>query len=168
MRTYFKNGSWNCDCDVCGLRFKADQIVRRWDGAMTCKTCYEPRHPQDFIRVRDERVSVPFTRPEADLFVPQTTGVLFSESVSISETINVSSIFIRKIPNLGMFTEPLDGVQRFLGYSVLDFETLGGIGRESDIPKESLTITEVITYSTTSLVDGRALNSFLLNSITLG
>src|ERR1700694_145838 len=98
MKTYFKNGSWNCVCDVCGFRFKAEDIVKRWDGAMVCRKDYEPRHPQDFIRVRDERISVPFTRPENDVFVPQTTLALIGDTLSIDETVTTATTFIRYIP----------------------------------------------------------------------
>jgi hypothetical protein len=37
---------------------------------MVCGACYEPRHPQDFLRARTEKVGVPWSRPEApDQFV---------------------------------------------------------------------------------------------------
>lgn len=92
MRTYFKNGSWNCDCDVCGLRFKAEQLVRRWDGAMACKSCYEPRHPQDFIRVRDERISVSFTRPEVDVSIPAYCDYFTSQGIADLGTANCAQV----------------------------------------------------------------------------
>lgn len=33
---------------------------------MVCKACWEERHPQDFLRVRGDDPSVPWTRPEAE------------------------------------------------------------------------------------------------------
>lgn len=66
--SYVKWGDWNACCDVCGLRFKASEMQQRWDGLMVCAKDWEPRHPQDYIRVRGDNVSVPWTRPEGDLF----------------------------------------------------------------------------------------------------
>jgi hypothetical protein len=37
---------------------------------MVCSPCWEPRHPQDFIRPIKERNSVPWTRPRPlDVFI---------------------------------------------------------------------------------------------------
>lgn len=66
MKTYFKLGSWNVTCDVCGFRFKADKLRKRWDGLMTCSKDWEPRHPQDFLRGVPDKQSVPWSRPEID------------------------------------------------------------------------------------------------------
>lgn len=63
-------GDWNAICDVCGFKFKASQMKKRWDGLMVCHEDYEPRHPQDLIRVRGDRPDVPWTRPEGnDVFI---------------------------------------------------------------------------------------------------
>lgn len=64
MKNYFKDGSWNIICDVCGFRFKAEEVIKRWDGLYVCKEDFEVRHPLDFLRVRQENVSVPYVRPE--------------------------------------------------------------------------------------------------------
>jgi hypothetical protein len=66
MKTYYKAGSYNTVCDVCGFRFKADKLRKRWDGLMTCSKDWEPRHPQDFLRGVPDKQSVPWTRPEID------------------------------------------------------------------------------------------------------
>lgn len=37
---------------------------------MVCKDDWEPRHPQDLIKVREERIAPPWVRPEpADVFL---------------------------------------------------------------------------------------------------
>ena len=66
---YFK-GDNNAICDVCGRKYKASQLRRRWDNYMVCPDDWEPRQPQDFVRgVADVQVP-PFTRPEQqDVFV---------------------------------------------------------------------------------------------------
>lgn len=66
---YYKPGSWNVICDVCGIRHKADEVRKRWDGLLVCKNDWEPDHPQKYLRVRDDPKQVPFIRPEpADTF----------------------------------------------------------------------------------------------------
>jgi len=64
-------GRWSAICDVCGFRFHSDEIRDRWDGLKVCRKDWEPRHPQDFVRARRERITPPWTRPEPqpDAFV---------------------------------------------------------------------------------------------------
>lgn len=59
---YFKPGDWNAYCDVCGFKFKASQLRKRWDGHMVCEKDYEERHPQELIRMPKEDTSVPWSR----------------------------------------------------------------------------------------------------------
>lgn len=68
--SYYKPGTWNVICQLCGVQFKSDQIRKRWDGLMVCESDYETRHILDFIKPTTDQVSVPFTSPEpADNFV---------------------------------------------------------------------------------------------------
>lgn len=64
MATYYKPGSWNAICDVCGFQHKADQLKKRWDGLMVCSSDFETRHPSDLIRVPKEDTGVPWTRKD--------------------------------------------------------------------------------------------------------
>lgn len=61
--TYFKSGEWNVVCDVCSEKIKSSDARKRWDGFITCPQCYEERHPQDFVRARQDKITVPFQRP---------------------------------------------------------------------------------------------------------
>ncbi len=63
---WYKPGAWNAICDICGFRFKSDQLKKNWKGLMVCEADFETRHPQEFIRVRPERISVPWVRPEGE------------------------------------------------------------------------------------------------------
>lgn len=56
-------GTWATICDVCGFRFPSDKLKKRWDGLMTCESDWETRHPQDFIRVRQEKIAPDWVRP---------------------------------------------------------------------------------------------------------
>ena len=46
---------------VCNRKIKAGIALKRWDGLIVCPDDYENRHPMDFLRARQERISVPFT-----------------------------------------------------------------------------------------------------------
>jgi len=62
---YYLDGSNNVICDMCGKKYKAHQLAKQWDGIWTCKRCWEPRQPQDFVRgVLDDSRPV-LSRPEA-------------------------------------------------------------------------------------------------------
>lgn len=62
---YLKDGSWNVICDVCGQKFKTEQTLKRWDGLVVCKKDWEPRHPQELIRMPVETgQAVPDARPD--------------------------------------------------------------------------------------------------------
>jgi hypothetical protein len=62
QHTYYVMGQWNVACDVCGRVFKSAHIKTRWDNARVCSACWEPRHPQDFVKAITDNPSVPFAR----------------------------------------------------------------------------------------------------------
>jgi hypothetical protein len=92
--SYYKKGCWNALCDLCGFKFKSDELRQNWKGQMVCSSDYEMRHPQDFIRVPRDDPSTPWARPEpADVFIIigdffQTEGGdgLFTEDSAYLET----------------------------------------------------------------------------------
>lgn len=69
-RSSWVPGDWAAVCDVCGFEYMASELKRRWDGLMVCEPDFEQRHPSDFIRAREDKQSVPWTRsPPEDTFV---------------------------------------------------------------------------------------------------
>lgn len=72
MRTFphgFVKGQWNVICDRCGFAFKSASLRREWTGLMVChgpatNDCWEPRHPQDFVKGRADKQAPAWTRPE--------------------------------------------------------------------------------------------------------
>jgi len=60
---YYKSGDWNITCDVCSKKIKASKALKRWDGFIVCVDDFEMRHPQDFVRAKQDNITVPFTRP---------------------------------------------------------------------------------------------------------
>ena len=69
MKNYFKSGSWNIICDRCCKKIKAEATKIDWQGFIVCPNCYEQRHPQDFVRSRQDKITVPYIRPPADIFI---------------------------------------------------------------------------------------------------
>lgn len=61
-KSYLKIGDWNALCDVCGFKFKASKLKKRWDGLFVCADDYEERHSSDSFRVRPEDTTVPWVR----------------------------------------------------------------------------------------------------------
>jgi len=65
----FEAGQWNVICDRCGHKFKARQLRVEWTGLRVChgpgsNNCWEPRHPQDFVKGRKDYQAPPWVRPE--------------------------------------------------------------------------------------------------------
>lgn len=61
----YRSADWWVLCDVCNLKIKASKSKHRWDGFIVCDGCFEQRHSQDFIRVRQDKITVPFQRPRS-------------------------------------------------------------------------------------------------------
>lgn len=67
---FYKSGDWLALCDICGFRFKASRLKKNWKNEMVCEDDFELRNAQDFIKVRPEKIGVPWARPEpADVFI---------------------------------------------------------------------------------------------------
>ena len=66
----YDSGDWNAICDSCGKKLKASLLLKRWDGLMVCKSDWEPRQPQDFVRAKADLQAPKWTRPESpDVFI---------------------------------------------------------------------------------------------------
>lgn len=67
----YDHGDWIADCDICGRKYKASQLIKRWDGLMCCEDDWEIRQPQDFVRGVPDTQIAPWLRPEPpDYFIP--------------------------------------------------------------------------------------------------
>lgn len=58
---------WNTVCDVCSKKIKASESRLRWDGFLVCRDDYEIRHEQDFVKSKQDQITVPYTRPVPEL-----------------------------------------------------------------------------------------------------
>lgn len=65
---HYRAGDWKIVCDQCGFVRYASQVSKQWNGLIVCSdTCFEERHPQEFVRGRIDRQVPPFVRPEAQV-----------------------------------------------------------------------------------------------------
>ncbi len=62
--THGGSGQYNALCDVCGFKYKNHQLKKRWDGFIVCAADWEPRHPLDFYKSRNDTHQLPWTRPD--------------------------------------------------------------------------------------------------------
>lgn len=65
---YIKWGTANAWCDVCGQRYKLSDLRKRWDNLMACPGDFELDHPQKYIKVPPENISLPDIRPRPDYY----------------------------------------------------------------------------------------------------
>lgn len=53
----YKTGSHWAICDSCGFQFRAEDLQKTWDNRWVCDEDFEPRHEQDFLRVKKEKIA---------------------------------------------------------------------------------------------------------------
>jgi len=80
----FKSGEYNFTCDSCGQKLKSSKGKKRWDGFMVCQACWEPRHPQDFLRARKDNIAIPWARSKQDPVFSDSIG--WQDLVTLSES----------------------------------------------------------------------------------
>jgi hypothetical protein len=74
----YVQGAWKAVCDRCGSEVLNTALRREWNGLRTCPDCWEPRHPQDYLRGRKDNQAPPWTRPEPP---DVETGALYWDDV---------------------------------------------------------------------------------------
>lgn len=102
----FQSGDWNFECDSCGQKKKASTAKKRWDGFMVCPSCFETRHPQDFLRARQDNQAVPWARSKQPLsFVHLDVNTYLQDQTNLVESIDTAAGYYRYI---GLITYPDD------------------------------------------------------------
>ena len=66
VTTVGPSGQYNALCDVCGFKKKNWEMRKRWDGLWVCNEDWEPRHPMDFYKTRNDFHKLPFIRSDND------------------------------------------------------------------------------------------------------
>ena len=74
MKTHYRPGDWVVICDKCGMKRYASDCALTWQNLFVCSDrCWEPRHPQDFVRAVTDDQTVPIARPDIVASMGQTT-----------------------------------------------------------------------------------------------
>lgn len=70
----FRPGDRWLVCDRCGFDYRLSQMKKEWNGLIVCHSCYEARHPQDFIRAKQDTITPrgPIRPPPPLSFVTRT------------------------------------------------------------------------------------------------
>lgn len=85
-------GHWIVECDRCGREIWSDEARKTWDGLLVCVEDWEPRHPQEMIKGRADRQSVPNPGSEpADAFTGNFSTPLTANAASGATSLTVSS-----------------------------------------------------------------------------
>lgn len=53
----YRPGSHWAICDYCGFQFRSEDLREDWQGFWACDEDFERRHPQDFLRVKEEKIA---------------------------------------------------------------------------------------------------------------
>ena len=108
----WKPGKWKAQCDRCGWDFYNTQLRKEWTGLMTCSgagtnQCWEPRHPQDFVRGVPDPQAVPWVRrpsEDGDTFTISITGLSTDSDGPYAEVGDEGSISYTISPDNGTET----------------------------------------------------------------
>jgi len=85
-RDYFKLGTNNAICYVCGFKRKASEMRLRWDGVWCCKEDWEIRQPQDFVRGLPEETAPDWTQPDPPaFFITSQYAILDTNGIAICD-----------------------------------------------------------------------------------
>ena len=95
----YDKGNWIAMCDVCGRKYKASTLKKRWDGLMCCDHDWEIRQPQDFVRGIADTQIAPWLRSEpSDSFIAVTLA--FLSNILSTSTATILTVFTAAPYNL--------------------------------------------------------------------
>ncbi len=96
-KNYYLSGEFNLTCDRCSKKIKAHQAKHEWTGFIVCGDCYETRHPQDFVKAKTDKITVPFQRPIPELAFLHLLPIFDSVTVTDNSTIEFTVDYNRDI-----------------------------------------------------------------------
>lgn len=82
---YKPGDHWNV-CQRCGFDMKQSESKKEWTGLIVCKDCWEPRHPQDFVRGRPEN-----TTAKGLVTSKEIAEVAYAEAGDANQTLTVGT-----------------------------------------------------------------------------
>jgi hypothetical protein len=63
-------------CDRCGFTFHLSELSKEWTNLLVCASCFENRHPQEFLKGKEDKQTLPnmrhVTTSEEATFVEKT------------------------------------------------------------------------------------------------
>jgi len=62
----FIPGDYLMTCDECGVVFRRSEMRERWDKSWVCSKDWEPKHPQESVRGKADKMQVPVARPQGE------------------------------------------------------------------------------------------------------
>lgn len=63
---YIAGDHW-VECMRCGLEYRRSNMKTEWNGSIVCSPCWEPRHPQDFVRgTEDDQAAKGIVNPPTE------------------------------------------------------------------------------------------------------
>ena len=77
---YIPGDNWDT-CDRCDFEYRVSELQEEWNGLTVCDECYEPRHPQDFLRVKEEQIKADQVGTASS--TDNTVEVTFAESFTV-------------------------------------------------------------------------------------
>jgi len=87
-------GDYYVICDRCGFKKRVSQTRKEWNGLLVCTDCWEPRHPQDFVKAKRDIQRVPIARPDKTTTLRTTalsgTAAANAGSFDVADATNIS------------------------------------------------------------------------------
>ena len=70
----YKPGNYHVICDQCAQKKYRSECRFTWDGLLVCiDSCWEPKHPQLFVKAKADMIRVPDPRPDSQEITRSTT-----------------------------------------------------------------------------------------------
>lgn len=87
----YEPGNYWVICDRCGFKRRINTVRKEWNGLLVCfPECWEPRHPQDFVRAVRDKQRVPIARPDRTAAIYTTT--LSGDAAAQAMTVECTSV----------------------------------------------------------------------------
>ena len=90
---YLPGDNWLV-CDICGCEVYSSKAKVRWDNMVVCPDDWEPRHEQDFVRARNDKIAAQgLVRPESQaLFITNQAPAIILRRANHFNVLKTSAI----------------------------------------------------------------------------
>jgi len=76
---YYSDGDWNVICQRTGFKVKAYNTRKQWNNLIVRSESFERRHPQDYLRSKQDQPGVRDARPRPAIKYLTANEVLASD-----------------------------------------------------------------------------------------